>query len=35
MKKFEEHHKNVHHGGGDRGNDSEGDEDDEGHAHGG
>lgn len=33
MKKFEEFHKNTHHGGGERGNDSE-DEDDEGH-HGG
>lgn len=33
MKKFEEHHRNLHHGGGDRGNDSE-EEEDEGHGHG-
>jgi len=35
MKKFEEYHRNLHHGGGDKGNDSEGEEDDEGHGHGG
>lgn len=35
MKKFEEYHKNVHHGGGDRGQDSEEEDDDEGHGHGG
>jgi len=34
MKKFEEFHKNLHHGGGDKGNDSEEEEDDEGHGHG-
>lgn len=36
MKNFEEYHRNLHAGGGERGNDSEEDEDDEGHhGHGG